>query len=141
MTEKEFVLNWTAKLRSDSIKNFPSDFNESQNCRHLQLPGKALVIGEEFFGSYEIITTDGSCVYQAPSYDEAKFIVYSNREKIPGVDIPENPKEIKAANTKYENYLDSLIRTIEADHKKKFPDIPGATSINEIFRALNLTRY
>lgn len=141
MTEKEFVLNWAARLRSESVKVFPADFIASEKCRHIQLPGKALVIGEEFFGNYEIITTDGSCVYQAQNHDEAKYIVYANREKIKGVDIPEDPKEIKAATTKYESYLDSIIRTIEADYKKKFPDTPGAGAVNEIFRALNLIRY
>jgi hypothetical protein len=141
MSEKEFITNWASKLWAEKIKKFPGEFVSGNNSRKLDLPGKTLVIGEEFFGAYEILTIDGNAVYQAANHDEAKFIIYSNRDKVVSIDIPVSREDIKAANTKYEQYLDSIIRNIDADFKKNFPGIPGAGAVNEIFRTLNLVRY
>ncbi len=142
MSEKEFITNWAAKLWSDSLKKFPADFISSSNGRTIELPGKALVIGEQFFGAFEILTIDGNAVYQASDHDEAKFIIYANREKVRSVSLPGSAAEIKEANNKYENYLDGLIRIIEKDYKIYFPGMKNSNGVvNEIFRALNLIRY
>jgi len=144
MTEKEFITNWAKKLWSDSLKKFPDDFNGTDNCRKIELPGKTLVLGEEFFGAFEILTVNGNSVYQAANHDEAKFIIYASRAKPVSIDLPGKHEEIKAANSKYEQYLDSLIKNIEADYRGTFPgwgSNEAASAVNEIFRALNLTRY
>lgn len=141
MTEKEFIAGWAAKLKTEQIKKFPDEFISEGALRHLELPGKPLVIGEEFFGAYEILTIDGNAVYQASNHDEAKYIIYANRDKAASVNIPEKGDSIKAANIKYEQYLDSIIRKIDADYKKSFPAMPSASAVNEIFRTLNLVRY
>ena len=142
MTEKEFITNWAERLWSDSIKKFPDDFVSLNYLKTIKLPGKALVIGEQFFGAFEILTVDGNSVYQAANHDEAKFIIYANREKLQTVGLPDKADELKAANVLYEKYLDSLIKKIESDYKKVFPWLKNSNAvINEIFRALNLIRY
>jgi hypothetical protein len=106
------------------------------------MPGKALVIGESFFGSIEILTTDGSLFLYADSHVKAKYIIYSNRNQPSSITIPKDETIIKTAVEKYENYLDLLIKQIEQDYKKTFPS--GKDSIlliNNIFKLLNLTRY
>lgn len=142
MTEKEFVAWWTNKLWSGGIKIFPDDFKKPAELKEVSLPGKALVIGEEFFGAFEILTVDGNQVYQAGNHNEAKYIIYANRLKPAAVKVPLNDQEIKATNSLYEKYLDSIIKEIENDYKIKFPLSKNFNMIaNEIFRILNLTRY
>jgi hypothetical protein len=108
----------------------------------ITLPGKALVIGGSFFGSIEILTTDGSVFMNVENHLKAKFIIYSNRNRPVKITIPEKEPEIKSAVEKYENYLDQLIKQIESDYKKSFPGgKESASLINNIFKILNLTRY
>ena len=142
MTEKEFISNWTMQLTEAGIKNFPQDFDSIKNYDELTLPGKTLVIGQEFFGSFEILTIDGTLAYQAQNHLSAKFIVYSNRLKPTKIIIPKDNKILRDLVIKYENYIDSLIRQIELDYKKNFSDTKNSsTVINNIFRNLNLIRY
>ena len=142
MTEKDFISNWTKQISETGVKNFPQDFDSIKNYDELTLHGKALVIGQEFFGSFEILNIDGTLVYQAQNHLSAKFIVYSNRLKPTKIIIPKDNKIMRDLVTKYENYIDSLIRQIELDYKKNFSDTKNSsTVINNIFRNLNLIRY
>ncbi len=142
MKEKEFITKWTTSLSEDGIRKFPDDFTKESKVEKIELPGKSLVIGEEFFGSFEVLTIDGTAVMQADSQSKAKFIVYASRNKITKLNIPENPEEVKSSVSKYENYLDTIIKEIEADYKKTFPgEKRGNALVNEIFRVLNLNRY
>ncbi len=142
MTEKDFISNWTKQITEAGIKSFPQDFDSFKNYDELILPGKTLVIGQEFFGSYEILNIDGTLVYHAQNHLTAKFIVYSNRLKPTKVKIPKDDQMKKDLITKYENYIDSLIRQIESEYKKNFNDGKNSSSvINNIFRNLNLIRY
>ena len=81
MIEKEFISKWTVSLSKNGIKAFPEDFLGNMTTEEIKLPGRTLVIGEEFFGNYEILTVDGTAVLQAESQYKAKYIVYSNRKK------------------------------------------------------------
>lgn len=142
MTEKDFISNWTKQISETGVKNFPQDFASFKNYEELTLPGKALVIGQEFFGSFEILSIDGSLVYQAENHLSAKFIIYSNRLKPTKIKIPKDNQVMKDLITKYEDYIDSLLRQIESDYKKNFTDAKNSnTVINNIFRNLNLIRY
>ena len=142
MTEKEFILKLSKEIISEGLKNFPSDFISFENEIEIKLPGKALIIGKEFFGKYEIITTDGSSIYNADDYYQAKFIVYSNRKQPKSIFIPEDSKIIKEAVTGFESYLDSLIKKIETSYKENFSNGKNAKeAVNEIFKVLNLIRY
>lgn len=140
MSEKEFINSYVFKY-SGSIKNFPSDFISEKNfLKELKLPGKTLLIGKEFFGKYEIITPDGNPVLHAESYIHAKFILYSNRNNPQLIFIPPDD-EMKQAVKLYEQYLDTIIKEIETDCKKHFPEEKNSNVVaNEIFRQLNLVR-
>lgn len=142
MNGKEFISSWISKLVSDGIKNFPSDFISLKNKYiELRLPGKTLVIGEEFFGNYEIITPDGISVFHADNYIQAKFILYANRNTPELIHIPSDETELKKSVRAYEFYLDSIIKEIETDYKKYFREEKNSKfAVNEIFRQLNLVR-
>ena len=142
MTEKEFISGWTNKISNEGIKTFPGEFiNKSDNVI-VKLPGKALVIGKEFFGSFEILTVDGSPVLHADSHVKAKYIIYANRMKPGEIIVPKDENGIKQSVTLYENYLDEFIKLIGIDYKKNFPGGKNSISVvNEIFKMLNLIRY
>ena len=142
MTEKVFISSWISKINSERIKNFPDDFIQLSEFDEVSLPGKALIIGQEFFGNYEILSIDGSLIFQAENYSKAKFIIYSNKQKPLKIKIPRQEKVIKESVFKYEEYLDGIIKIIEADYKKNFPGDKSYSQVtNNILRMLNLTRY
>lgn len=143
MSEKEFIKKWTSKLTSDGIKNFPSDFTNPKNYKEIKLPGKQLLIGEELFGTYEILTTDSKSVFHAESYQQAEFIIYSNRNTPEIILIPENINELKDAVQRYEAYLDEIIKQIELDYQLMFSANKVSNSgliVAEIFKIMNLVR-
>ena len=109
MTEKEFTSSWTSKIISEGIKSFPDDFCRLNEFDEVTLPGKVLVIGQEFFGSYEILNVDGSLVLHAYNHSKAKFIIYSNRLKPLTIKVPKEEKVIKDSVSKYEDYFESCI--------------------------------
>jgi len=106
------------------------------------MPGKALVIGGTFFGSIEILTTDGNLFLHVDSHTEAKYIIYSNRNRPLKIAIPQKDSELKIVVEKYESYIDQLIKQVELDYRKTFPgNKDSAQIINNIFKLLNLIRY
>lgn len=141
MDEKNFRLHWIKTLNNESIKIFPNDFLASCELENYALPGKGLLIGNEFFGEFELIDADGKEILRVDSYDKAKFIIYSNRSKPRVITVPINISVIKEMNLKYEAYLDSIIKRIEHDYQKHFPGSKNYTDLlNQIFKHLNLIR-
>ncbi|HRI47031.1 MAG: hypothetical protein KF721_07935 [Ignavibacteriaceae bacterium] len=141
MNEKDFVIEQSKEL-SESIKSFPSDFIEDYEGKVISVPSKNLILGEEFFGKYEILTADGFLVLHAETYEEAKFIVYSSRLKTSSVKVPADVEVLKSSLSGYSKYLDGIIKNIAARYKKKFPEGKNLHSVtNDIFRILNLVRY
>jgi hypothetical protein len=141
MDEKSFLSLWIKTLNTESIKNFPSDFTAASECQNYDLPGKGLLIGKEFFGEYELLNAEGSEVLRVESYDKAKFFIYANRNKPKVLYVPIDDSIIKDMTTKYEKYLDSIIRRIDHDYRNKFPKAKNFTEIiNQIFNHLNLIR-
>ena len=142
MKEKEFTSKWITSLREKGIKKFPNDFLIDETIEEINLPSKTLVIGQEFFGSYEVLTAEGAAVLQAENLHRAKYITYSSRIRTRPVKIPKNDDQVKTLVTQYENYLDSIIKEIESDYKKNFPGEKRNNALtNEIFMILNLNRY
>jgi hypothetical protein len=142
LNEKLFIENCLSKILSAGIKQFPIYFIDESQLDIISIPKKTLVIGQEFFGAYEIITTDGESVYQASNYDEAKFIVYSSKERNGKTYIPKDKSKIKSLVDTYNNYLDDILNQIKKDYKKNFPDGKNIHAVsNEIFQKLNLLRY
>ena len=106
------------------------------------MPHKTLVLGNEFFGVVEILTTEGTPVLQAESIHKAKYIVYANLNRSGNIIIPKNKNEIKTAVENYEKHLDWILLDIEEDLKKELPESRNLHSVtNEIFLKSNLVRY
>ncbi len=142
MNEKLFIDSWLSRIQSSGIKRFPLDFIDESTLDIISIPTKTLVIGKEFFGEYEVITTDGESIYHAPNYNEAKFIVYSSKERDSKAYLPKDRSKIKFLVDSYNNYLDDLLNQIKKDYKKNYPDGKNIHAVsNEIFKKLNLIRY
>ncbi len=106
------------------------------------MPPNTLVLGSEFFGAVEILTTEGTPILQAESIHKAKYIVYANLNRSGNIIIPKNEYEIKTAVENYEKHLDWILLDIEEELKKKLPKSRNFHSVtNEIFLKLNLVRH
>lgn len=142
MNEKLFVEKWIRNIQSAGIKQFPLHFIDNLQLQTISIPISTLVIGQEFFGVYEIITTSGDVVYQALTYDEAKFFVYSSKERNGKAYLPKDKSLIKTSVAAYNEYLDDLLLQIKKDYKNNFSDGKNSLAVsNEIFQKLNLIRY
>lgn len=140
MTEKEFTIKWIEKIKQE-LKNFPDDFKSSSENKTFELPGKNLLLTPPLFDSYEIVDSDGNIIYHVNNFYEAKYIIYSNRNKPKKIFLPINENDIKLAVESYENYLDNLLRSIEKDFKENFPQSKNFPLIStQIFNSLNLVR-
>lgn len=141
MNDKLFIEYWIKKIQDSGIKKFPFDFIDQTHLDIFQIPIKFLVIGQEFFGGYEIITTEGESVYHALNYNEAKFFIYSSRQREGKAYLPKDKSLLKSVVDDYDKYLDGLIDQIKKDYKKYFQDVKNFHSVsNEIFKKLNLIR-
>ncbi len=141
MNDKEFINEQVERLRRE-LKNFPDDFMKKCTIRKETFPGKRLLLGEEFFGAYEIITADGAQVYSAKSFLEAKFIVYSGRTNPKILEIPVEENDLREIVLKYEQYIDGVIRTIDDAYKTKFPGSKSSMqAVAEIFKLLGVVRF
>ena len=142
MTEKKFVSQYIKKHSETDTKNFPDDFAVLTSTKNIEVPRKTLVPGEEFFGNYEILTTNGESVLQVDNIYKAKYIIYANTNRSGNVLIPKDDSEIKSAVGKYEEYLDWILMDIEEKLKEALPESPNLHALsNEIFMKLNLVRY
>lgn len=142
MNEKLFIDNWITKIQTEGIKQFPSHFIDETQLDIISIPIKTLIVGQEFFGAYEIITTTGEQVFQASTSDEAKFFVYSSKQRDGKAYLPKDKSMISKIVSLYNNYLDELIDKVKVDYKKLFPDGKNFLNVsNEIFQKLNLIRY
>lgn len=142
VTEKEFTAEWIEKLRAGYLKKFPDEFIGETDCQDFQLPMKNIHMGEELFGSYELIDSDGNSVLVTNSQAKAKYILYSCREKRPVIKVPSDEQELNEIVKNYEKHLDSLIRELEKQYTTTFPKQKNFFAIsNNIFNSLNLKRY
>jgi len=141
MTEKDFENLWIEKLKGTK-KLFPSHFIEIEQSKTLIINEKILTLGSEFFGSYEIIDTDGEVVATVSEYEIAKFYFYSSLSRPKDIKIPTDELLIKSSVKEYEKHLDSILREVNKDFKKSFPDSKNFNAVsNQIFNLSNLRRY
>ena len=141
MTEKEFIAKTVENYLGKGIKVFPADFVEKTFVEILDIPKKTLILGEELFGSFEIITTDGSQVLLTDDLTKGKFIVYASCNANGLIEIPQEKKMVVDAVEKYESYIDFILVEIQKDFKTAFPDSENNLDIiNEVFKKLNLIR-
>jgi len=139
---REFEKKWIRKIEKELLKKFPEEFIVISDTKIIELPQKALLIGSEFFGNYEVVDSEGNCVFSFDNIYKAKYVLYANRFKPKLIHIPNDEKKIVSAVKEYERLLDSILREIERDFKTEFPESKFfmRTSAN-IFLALNLQRY
>ncbi len=90
-TEKEFTAKTVQVLNKKGIEIFPDEFLSSSAIKTISVPAKILIMGEEFFGNYEILSADSKVVYQASTYNEAKYLIYASRKKSVEINIPLSP--------------------------------------------------
>lgn len=142
LNDKEFIKQYVEKIITGGIKNFPDDFISTDKLQKVKLPGKALHLGEEFFGSFEILNSDGESFLQVNDYNRAKYLIYSNKKLPAEILIPNDGDEINKSVKKYELYLDNIIKDILSTLSKTGIEIKYSSNIiSEIFRMLNLVRY
>ena len=141
MTEKEFIELWVKKL-GEEIKLFPDDYLAEMIVKNIAMPGKTLLLGQELFGSFEIIDTQGNVFLQVGSLLIAKYYLYANRLRPAEIKIPESEADIEKVVKQYEQFIDAKLVEIEKDYKKQFAGIKNFHQLsNQIFHALNLQRY
>ena len=141
MNEKDFIFSKSKELSLSGLKSFPIDFIKSKNLNTIEVPDKVLVLGKEFFGSYEVSSASGDLVLTFNNSFEAKYFVYASQNRKNKIQIPREINDIKKSVEDYEQYLDELLQEIRKDYLKKFSNGKNYTSIsNEIFKKLNLAR-
>ncbi len=100
------------------------------------------MLGKEFFGTHQVLTTDGALIYQAETLNEARFFIYSSVNRNGITHLPEDKNLIDQTIKEYHHYLDGLISMIISEYKKAFPGGKDSLSVsNKIFQKLNIIRY
>lgn len=142
MNEKEFIDKTIIKIQSSGLKRFPSDFCSPAHLIKISIPVKTLMLGKEFFGTHQVLTTDGSMIYQAETLNEARFFIYSSSNRNGITYLPDDKNLINQIIKEYHHYLDDVIAMILSEYKKSFPEEKDSLSIlNKIFQKLNIIRY
>jgi hypothetical protein len=146
LTEKEFISKWvdilSKGLSHGKLKSFPSDFVGACESMEIKLPGTSLTLGDELFGSIEILDTYGKSVFMADSLSKAKYILYGSKNNCLSLQIPKDEKILSDTVKSYEKYLDGMLKEIESDFKKNFSELKNFPRISlEIFNTLDLRRY
>ena len=141
MNSREFISLKIKQITDEGIKKFPEDFLFPCDLSSFTLPSETLVIGNEFFGSYEVITTRGASFCHTDTIMKAKYLVYAGRNKDREIKIPTDDKNVELVVKDYEKYLDQKLKQLEKDYRKLFPESKDAAyAVNEVFRILNLNR-
>jgi hypothetical protein len=141
VSEADFIFSKSKELLLSGIKDFPLDFINPKSFSEIEVPDKVLVLGKEFFGSFEITSATGDFVMTFSNESEAKYIVYTSRGRKSKIKIPHDSTLIKKSVDEYEKYLDQLLLDIRKDYLKKIVNGKNFTFVsNEIFKKLNLTR-
>jgi len=141
VSEKDFIFSKSKDLSISGIKSFPIDFIRSKKINTIEVPDKVLVLGKEFFGSFEVTSAIGDFVLTFNNEFKAKYVVYASQNRKNKIKIPPDLISLKKAVEDYEIYLDQLLQEIKKDYLKKINRGKNFTSVsNEIFKKLNLTR-
>jgi len=141
VSEADFIFSKSKELLLAGLKDFPLDFTNTKNFSEIEVPDKLLVLGKEFFGSFEITSATGDFVMTFSNESEAKYIVYASRSRASKIKIPRDSELIKQSVDVYEKYLDRLLVDIKKDYLKKINNGKNFTLVsNEIFKKLNLAR-
>lgn len=141
MSEKDFIFSKSKELSLTGIKNFPVDFITSKQPTEIEVPEKVLLLGKEFFGSFEVISATGDFSISFNDEFEAKYVVYASHNRKSKIKMPAEKVNVRKAVEDYEKYLDKLLQEIKNDYQRKFNNGKNFTAVsNEIFKKLNLIR-
>jgi len=140
MTEKEFLDYYMRKITAE-LGVFPQDYCETTDLTEVEIKGRSLKLGSEFFGKIVLLNAEGEQVYLAENYEEAKFILYAFRFS-PKIKLPRDAQAIRDCVKDYEKKLDAFVREIKEEIASRFGDKIEFTEVtNKIFRKLNLQRH
>lgn len=141
MNEKDFIFSKSKELQLSGLKCFPAAFTDLKKAQTLEVPDKQLILGKEFFGSFEVTTPSGDFVLTFSNETEAKYIVYASTNRINKIKIPKEAESIKKVVEEYEKYLDTILQEIRKEYNKRFLTGKNLTLVsNSIFKKLNLIR-
>ncbi|MCG6551883.1 MAG: N-6 DNA methylase [Candidatus Magnetominusculus sp. LBB02] len=107
---KETVINEI--LPQGRARKFPEDFVDSKylkKANEISIPNEPLTLGAYFMGQQDVISEDGSFRYTASSVEEAKYIIYAQRQDSYIVTIPREASIVINAVLTYERYLKDLM--------------------------------
>jgi len=141
LNEKDFIFSKSKELQLSGLKSFPAAFTDLKQTQSIEVPDKQLILGKEFFGSFEVTTPSGDFVLTFSNETEAKYIVYASTNRINKIKIPKEAESINKIVEEYEKYLDTILQEIRRDYTKRFPTGKNLTLVsNSIFKKLNLIR-
>ena len=141
MSEQDFIFSKSKELSLAGIKNFPIDFLQTKKLSEIEVPDKVLILGKEFFGSFEVSSATSDFIMTFTNESEAKYVVYASRNRKSKIKIFNDLALIKKTVEDCEKYLDELLQDIKKDYLKKINNGKNLTSVsNEIFKKLNLIR-
>lgn len=141
MNEKDFIFSKSKELQLSGLKSFPAAFTDLKQTQTIEVPDKQLILGKEFFGSFEVTTPSGDFVLTFSNETEAKYIVYASKSRVNKIKIPKKAENIKRVVEEYEKYLDTILQEIRKEYNKRFPTGKNFTLVsNSIFKKLNLIR-
>ena len=141
MSEKDFIFSKSKELSLAGVKNFPIDFINTKYFSEIEVPEKVLLLGKEFFGSFEVTSATGEFSISFTDEFEAKYVVYASHNRKSKIKLPAEKVNIRKAVEEYEKYLDQLLQEIKKDYQRKINNRKNFTAVsNEIFKKLNLIR-
>jgi hypothetical protein len=141
MTEREFISRWIEKIRVE-LKKFPVDFLGREECKTIALPQKLLIFPPPLFSTYQIIDENGETIFSTDEQFRAKYIIYANRSRPAELKIPVEDLKVYEKVRDYEKHLDTFLKDMEIDFKKKWPNSKGFNRISlQVFNSLDLIRH
>jgi hypothetical protein len=141
LSEVSVVKEVTQNILSAGLKKFPDDFLNDIKCFEELVPNKILVLTSEFFGHYEIKTSDGEVFKMVDNLYLAKYYIYSSAQRKSTIKIPVDESELKKVVKDYEKYFDEIVRTIDRLIEKLGGDTNKLKLTNEIINSLNMIRF
>lgn len=94
----------------DGLLPFPEAFLKPRiSCREITVPTGKLKLSSYFMGKQEIVNEQGE-KYEAPSKDEADFIVFAQKPDTHIIKIPKVNNDVHNAVVKYKRYIREEVR-------------------------------
>lgn len=142
MTEKDFIAMWIERIRIE-LKKFPDYFlKRDDSFTVITLPTKLLIFPPPLFNTYQIIDEAGDTIYSTDDQYKAKYILYANRARPAEIKIPSNDIRVYEVVRDYEKHLDSFLKEMEIDFKRRWPNSKGFNRISlHVFNSLELIRH